>query len=97
MHNPGYEHSGYTKQVAWIDQQDFQVRRVEFYDRRGDLLKTLTLRDYRRYHEKYWRAQELLMVNHKTAKETDFLFSEFEFGAGLKDGNFDRSGLTRLR
>ena len=94
---PRYEHSGYTKQVSWLDQRDFQVRKVEFYDRRGDLLKTLTLGDYRLYEGKYWRAHKLAMMNHKTGKETDFNFSEFEFGTGLKGGNFDRSALTRLR
>ena len=25
---PRYEHSGYTKQVSWVDQQDFQVRKA---------------------------------------------------------------------
>ena len=94
---PRYEHSGYTKQIAWIDQKDFQARKVDFYDRGGDLLKTLTLGDYRLYGEKYWRVHKLAMVNHKTGKETDLNFSDFEFGAGLKDANFDRSVLTRLR
>ncbi|MDH4006208.1 MAG: outer membrane lipoprotein-sorting protein, partial [Gammaproteobacteria bacterium] len=44
---PRYEASGYTKQVSWVDQADFQIRKVEFYDRRGDLLKVLELKDYR--------------------------------------------------
>ena len=52
---PRYEHSGYTRQVTWVDQEVFQVRRVEFYDRRGDLLKTLQLEDYREYEGAYWR------------------------------------------
>ena len=46
---PRYENSGYTKQVSWVDQSDFQLRKVEFYDRRGDLLKVLELKDYRNY------------------------------------------------
>jgi outer membrane lipoprotein-sorting protein len=32
---PRYENSGYTRQVSWVDQTDFQIRKVEFYDRRG--------------------------------------------------------------
>ncbi len=94
---PRYEHSGYTKQVSWVDQQDFQVRKVEFYDRRGDLFKELTFSDYRLYDGNFWRAHKLAMVNHKTGKETDLNFSEFEFGTDRKDSNFDRSVLTRLR
>ena len=46
---PRYENSGYTRQVTWVDRDVHQVRKVEFYDRRGDLLKTLMLADYREY------------------------------------------------
>jgi predicted RND superfamily exporter protein len=35
---PRYENSGYSRQISWVDQEVFQVRKVEFYDRRGDLL-----------------------------------------------------------
>ncbi len=94
---PRYEHSGYTKQISWIDQQDFQVRKVEFYDRRGDLLKTLTLEDYRQYGGKYWRSHTFLMVNHQTGKSTDLLYGEYELGKGLQDNDFVKGVLLRLR
>lgn len=94
---PRYEHSGYTKQIAWIDRDVFQIRKVEFYDRRGDLLKTLTLEDYREYEGGYWRAQKLSMVNHQTKKSTDLLYSEYTFGAGLDDGDFVKGVLMRIR
>ena len=48
--------------MAWVDQEVFQIRKVDFYDRRGDLLKTLTLDDYRLYDDQYWRALTLRMV-----------------------------------
>ncbi len=82
---PRYEHSGYTRQVAWVDQSDYQIRKVEFYDRRGDLLKTLELTGYRRYHDAYWRAQRLAMVNHQTGKSTDLVYSAYRFQTGMKD------------
>ena len=94
---PLYEHSGYTKQVAWVDQDVFQVRKVEFYDRRGDLLKTLTLEDYRLYDDKFWRAHTLAMVNQQSGKETDLVYSDFRFGTGLKDSDFVRGALQRIR
>ncbi|GAB4181052.1 MAG: outer membrane lipoprotein-sorting protein [Wenzhouxiangellaceae bacterium] len=94
---PRYENSGYTKQVAWIDQDVHQVRKVEFYDRRGDLLKTLTLNDYRQYGDGIWRAQVLNMVNHQTNKSTDLIYSDYEFGADLDDGDFVKGRLSRLR
>ena len=94
---PRYEHSGYTRQVAWVDREVFQIRKVEFYDRRGDLLKTLTLEDYREYEGAYWRAHLLRMVNHQTGKSTDLIYSDYRFGVGSNEGDFVKGVLTRIR
>jgi len=94
---PRYEHSGYTRQVTWIDQEVFQVRKVEFYDRRGDLLKTLVFDDYRAYEDSYWRAHRLAMTNHQTGKSTDLIYSDYEFKSGLSDNDFVKGVLARIR
>lgn len=94
---PRYEHSGYTKQVSWLDQDVFQVRKVAFYDRRGDLLKTLTLSGYKEYDGKFWRAGKLHMINHKTKKETVLEYSDYQFATGLSDRDFRKSALRRSR
>ena len=94
---PRYEHSGYTRQVAWIDQEVFQVRKVEFYDRRGDLLKTLVLDDYRAYEGSYWRAHRLAMTNHQTGKSTDMIYSDYDFKTGMSDNDFVKGVLARIR
>jgi outer membrane lipoprotein-sorting protein len=94
---PRYEHSGYTRQVSWVDQQVYQIRRVEFYDRRGGLLKTLTLEDYREYDGGVWRPHRMSMVNHQTGKSTDLVYSEYRFGDGLSDNDFVKGVLQRIR
>lgn len=94
---PRYKNSGYSKQIAWIDQAHFQIRQVEFYDRRGDLLKTLTLEQYRQYENRYWRPHRLNMVNHQTRKSTDLVYSDFEFKTGLTNRSFNKVVLTRVR
>jgi len=94
---PEYENSGYSKHVGWVDQKYFQVRKVEFYDRRGDLLKTLTADQYRLYDQKYWRPHLLQMVNHQTKKSTDLVYSEFRFNTGLGEGDFNKVVLKRTR
>jgi predicted RND superfamily exporter protein len=93
---PRYENSGYTRQVSWIDKDIYQVRKVEFYDRRGDLLKTLTLNEYRDY-DGVWRSQRMDMVNHQTGKSTDFIYGDYSFDVGLEEGDFVKGRLTRLR
>ena len=94
---PRYEFSGYTKQVGWVDQTHFQGRKIDYYDRKDELLKTLTFDEYRQYQGKYWRAHKLKMVNHMTGKSTDFLFSDYKFGLGLDDNDFVKGVLTRVR
>lgn len=94
---PRFENSGYTKQISWIDQKDYQVRKIDFYDRKDELAKTLTFSDYKKYQGKYWRAQTLKMVNHLNGKKTDFLFDEFKFNIGFSDKEFEKGILTRLR
>ena len=93
---PRYENSGYSKQVSWIDQTHSQVRRVDFYNRRDALLKTLELKEYKQYGT-YWRAQLLHMVNHQNKKETELRYSDYQFGVGLKDSDFVKTRLTKLR
>jgi outer membrane lipoprotein-sorting protein len=90
---PRYEFSGYTKQIGWVDQKDFQVRTIDYYDRKDELLKTATFGDYKQYNGKYWRAHALKMVNHVTGKSTDFNFGEYKFGLGLKDRDFEKGEL----
>jgi len=94
---PRYENSGYKRQLAWIDQDVYQIRRVKFYDRRGDLFKTLTLDDYRDYGNGLWRAQTLKMVNHQTGKSTDLVYGQYDFNTGLGDSDFVRGRLSRMR
>lgn len=94
---PRYENSGYTKQIAWIDQTVFQLRKVDFYDRKGALLKTLKLEDYREYDGGYWRAQTLRMENHLTGKSTDLIYSDYAFKTGLQDNDFQKGVLRRVR
>ena len=94
---PRYEHSGYSRQIAWIDRKDYQVRKVDFYNRRGDLLKTLEQKNWKQYHGRYWRARLLAMRNHQTGKSTDLVFGEFKFQSGLGKRDFVKSNLKRLR
>jgi hypothetical protein len=94
---PRYEHSGYSRQISWVDQADYQVRKVDFFDRRGDLLKTLELAEYRLYAGEYWRPGRMSMENHQTRKSTDLIYSDYEFKTGLRSGDFERGALERAR
>lgn len=94
---PVDEKSGYTRQVVWIDTSEYRVQKVDFYDRKDALLKTLTYKAYQQYAEKYWRADEMFMVNHQTGKSTLLEWSNYDFGTGLTDSDFNKSSLARAR
>jgi Outer membrane lipoprotein-sorting protein len=94
---PVDEYSGYTRQVAWIDKQEYRPQKIVFYDRKNSLLKTLTYSGYRQYLDKFWRADEMLMENHQTGKSTRLSWSDYRFKTGLDDRDFDRNSLARTR
>ena len=93
---PQYENSGYTRQIAWIDQDSFQTRKVQIYDRKNSLLKTLTLQDYRNY-DGVWRPHTLTMVNHQNNKSTNLVYGEYKFKTGLAEKDFVKGVLERIR
>lgn len=94
---PRYENSGYTRQLVWIDQQDAQFRKIDFYDRKNDLLKTLTYEDYKLYEGKFWRAQIFRMENHQTGKGTVLSYGDYTFNTGLGENDFVKGVLKRQR
>ncbi|MEN8721104.1 MAG: outer membrane lipoprotein-sorting protein [Oceanococcaceae bacterium] len=89
--------SGYTRQVVWIDQERYIPLKVEFYDRKESLLKTLTMHDYQQYKDKHWRPDRLEMVNHQTGKSTTLAFSDYNFDQGFAERDFDSAALARIR
>lgn len=94
---PLYEDSGYTRQVAWIDRDLYQIRKVDYYDRRADLLKTLALGDYREYGSGLWRAHELVMENHQSGKRTELIYDDYRFALDLGERDFVKGVLRRVR
>ncbi|WP_374090559.1 outer membrane lipoprotein-sorting protein [Methylomicrobium lacus] len=95
--HPAYEYSGYTRQVWWVDKAIYQARKIEFYDRKDALLKTLALNDYRQYQDKFWRSHDLLMENLQTGKTTRLVRSAYQFGAALSAQDFTEGALKNIR
>ncbi len=90
--------SGYSKQIVWIDADEYRLHKVEFYDKKDALQKTLLFEDYRQYLGKYWRAHRTLMTNHQTNKQTELKVpDEYAFQQGLEEVDFAKSRLKRSR
>lgn len=94
--NPVDPKSGYTRRlVTYNKNKGYRIEKIEFYDRKNSLLKTLTYSDYELYKDKFWRAGTFTMVNHQSNKETLLKFSNYNFEVGLTDDDFSQVALKR--
>lgn len=91
------KNSGYTRQVAWMDKTIYQPLKVDYYDRKNSLLKTQTFNDYQLYLDKFWRPDNMEMINHQTGKSTVLLMKNFRFGNGFKTRDFNKKALQNAR
>jgi outer membrane lipoprotein-sorting protein len=89
--------SGYSRQLVWIDHEEFRPWRVEYYDRKNTLLKVLQLEAYERYRSQYWRARRMTMQNVQTEKRTVIEWSDYRFGTGVSAAAFDPARLADTR
>jgi len=94
---PAYKYSGYTRLINYIDKERLVGLKVEYYDRKDKLLKTLDLSEYEHHDGKHWRPARMEMVNQQTGKSTILEFSNFDFGTGLTDKDFRSNSLKKIR
>ena len=97
QNTPAYEYSGYSRQVEWVDKRIYQPRKIEFYDRKNTLLKTLTFYEYQQYLNQYWRASRLEMVNHQNGKSTTLTRLNYKFRNGFSEKDFSENALKSLQ
>jgi outer membrane lipoprotein-sorting protein len=91
------KNSGYSRQVAWLDKEEFRTLQVEYYDRKNAHLKTLMISGHQKYIEKYWRPAAMHMLNHQTGKSTELQFSNYQFDNGLTGEDFNKNSLKRVK
>ena len=89
--------SGYSRLLTWVDKDSLRPWKVEYYDRKNAHLKTLTFYDYGKYVDKYFRAGQMKMVNHQSGKSTDLRWMNYRFNTGLKDSDFSKNSLKRIK
>lgn len=92
------KYTGYSRQEQWLDEEHLLTQKIDYFDRRGDLLKTLEVSDYQLFSEQHWRALSLLMSNHQTGKSTQLSWHNYRFATGLDaDRDFSANSLRRVR
>lgn len=89
--------SGYKRRLVWIDSNEYRISKIDFYDRKNSLLKSLVFSDYKKYLDKFWRAHKQTMTNHQTGKSTVMDVSNIQFSTGLAEKDFNKNALKRVR
>lgn len=84
--------SGYSKQVTWLDKEYMGATKIDFYDRKNELLKTMTFENWQQ-HGKYWRADTIDCFNHQTKKRSILSWKNRKLGVSLDDSDFDSEAL----
>jgi len=92
---PKGNNSSYSKQIFTIGIEDKLTYQIDFYDLQGELLKTMTLNDYKKYQEKFWRPNIMLMRNHINGKATELTWVDQQFNLGLEEKQFTKNALKR--
>jgi hydrophobe/amphiphile efflux-3 (HAE3) family protein len=90
--------SGYSRREIFVRKDNAAIARIDFYDRRKELLKVLRAKDIRQVPStKTWRAQTIEMANQKTGHTTVIVYGQFTINAGISDDTFSIRELERER
>lgn len=89
---PVDKRSGYTRQVVWTDKEYMNPLKIEFYDRKNELLKTGTFSDYEKFG-KLWRVGKIEMFNAQTKKRSVLVWNNRKIGEELDEDDFESDAL----
>ncbi len=91
---PASKYSGYTKLISWVDKKTFLIQKVEYYDRKKQLLKTAYFSEYKNFDGVY-RIGKIIMKNIQNDKTTVLIWSDEKIKNGLKAKDFHKRYLKR--
>ncbi len=94
---PRYEGSGYVRQMVWVDAERYVPLKIEFFDRRNELQKTLLYAAYQQHDGRFWKPESMSMVNHQTGKSTLIQFSNYRYRSDVSAQDFDPQRLENER
>ena len=84
----------YSKTLSWIRQDALIPVKVEFYDRMGELLKTLVASEISR-EGGFWTSGKLEMANHKRKHRTRIIIKEIQYNIDMNESLFTVPSLER--
>ncbi|MEE9165868.1 MAG: outer membrane lipoprotein-sorting protein [Candidatus Neomarinimicrobiota bacterium] len=93
---PREKGSNYSKTIVLVSKDQWLVRKVEYYDRKGRLLKILEIPEIRK-DGAYWTTRNLVMENVQKSHRTVLDVSDVTYDSGIDDHFFTERFLKRSR
>jgi len=84
----------YSRTVTWIAKDKWIALKREFYDDRGEYLKTLRVKEYDEI-QGYWTVLHSEMENEQRQHRTVMQFKNVEYDTGVSDNMFTERMMTR--
>ena len=93
------DRSGYSKMLTYVSKEKLSPLRIDYFDRREELLKTATFSNFRQYTvgddgKKMWRSNRIHMKNVQTQKESIFEWEQRELGVSHPERAFTQAALS---
>ena len=86
--------TNYSKRVQFIRKDIYLAAKIEYYDKRGKILKTATFGGYKQIGG-IWAITKMLYETPRRKTRTLFQRSNISYNQGLEDSLFLQSNLTR--
>ena len=86
--------TGYSKRMLWVRKKVYSTVKIDFYDKKGKMLKTLKNSKLKKYKKKLWRAKKSVMVRpgyHKTIMSIE----DINLGDKIEDLTFTERFITK--
>jgi hypothetical protein len=80
--------SAYGRRRVWVRKDIYFTLKIEFYDKRDQLVKTQTSHDLKHSHDTVWYAEKVLMENHQKNHKTLMGIKTKEVNVPIDDGLF---------
>ena len=88
------EDMSYSKLKTWVDKENFYSLKTEYYDKHGNLLKTMYLSEFEKI-EGLWVAKKMEMRNVQKGSKTIIVVKETELNPEIPDKMFTTRQLQK--
>jgi len=86
---------GYSRKVSYIDMDNYQVQKMEFYNFDNELYKTIEIKSVHQMPEGKYMIRDMIACNHVTDRQSEIVFRNITEQVKVDDTFFTVQNLER--